>query len=316
MPTRSSFLTGVASTAGVVPLLSQRAIAQEPSVIKIAAVPFDLTAQPFYCDQLGLFRKYGLNVVLDTFTTNGAVIASSVAGGAMDIGVSNLVSLATAHDKKIPFVIIAPSGLYSYKSPADALMVSTASSFTNAKDLNGKTIASNGLKTLNEFSARAWIDQHGGDSSTVKFVEIAPAAQGEALAQGRIDAAIVSEPYLELINSSNQGRVFANCYDAVAQTFVTSGFFTTVEWARAHPDAVRKFQQAMRDSAAWANANPDKSATILAQASKVPLDVVHKMYRAVYTDKLDAAQMQPVIDVTVKYGGLPRFLADELIYRG
>ena len=72
----------------------------------------------------------------------------------------------------------------------------------------------------------------------------------------------------------------------------------------------------MRDSATWANANPDKSAAILADASKVPLDVVRKMYRAVYTGRLDAALMQPVIDVAVKYGGLTRFPVEELIYRG
>jgi NitT/TauT family transport system substrate-binding protein len=314
MLSRSRLLGGAVASACVAPLLLRQAFAQEP-VIRIAAVPFDLTAQPFYCDQLGLFKKYGLNVVLDSFTTNGAVIASSVASGAMDIGVSNLVSLATAHGKNLPFVIIAPSGLYSYKSPADALMVPATSTIDNAKDFNGKTIASNGLKNINEFAVRAWIDQHGGDSSTVKFVEIGPGAQGAAMSQGRVDAACVSEPYVELIKSSKEARVFSNCYDAIAPTFITSGFFTTMEWARSHPDFVRKFQQAMRESAAWANANPNKSAVILADASKVRLDVILKMYRAVYTDKLDAKLMQPVIDVSAKYGGLTRFSAEELFYR-
>jgi NitT/TauT family transport system substrate-binding protein len=234
----------------------------------------------------------------------------------MDIGVSNLVSLATAHVKNLPFVVIAPAGLYSYKSPADALMVPVASSIANAKDLAGKTIGCNGLKNISEFAARAWIDQHGGDSNASKFVELSPGAAGAALAQGRVDAASVSEPYVQLIESGNEARVLGNSFDAIAPTFITSGFFTTLDWAHAHAGDLRKFRLAMRDSAVWANASPDKSAAILADASKVPLDVVRKMYRAVYTDRLDAALMQPVIDVAAKYGGLTRFSVEELIYRG
>ena len=169
-------LAGVCAT----PTFAGRACAAD-AVIKIAAVPFDSTAQPYYCQQLGLFKKVCLNVVLDNFTTSGAVIASSVAGGTMDIGVSNLVSLATAHVKKLPFVIIAPSALHSYKSPADALMVPLDSKLETAADFTGTTIASNGLKNIAEFAPRAWIDQHDGDSSMVKFVEIAPPAQGPAM---------------------------------------------------------------------------------------------------------------------------------------
>jgi NitT/TauT family transport system substrate-binding protein len=315
MISRSQLLRGAAATACAAPAFLRAASAQE-APIRIAAVPFDITAQPYYCEQLGLFKKYGLNVVLDSFTTSGAVIASSVASGAMDIGVSNLVSLAAAHVNNIPFVIIAPSGLYSYKSPTGSLMVPMTSTIQNGKDFNGKTIASNGLKNINEFAARAWIDKNGGDSATSKFVEIAPATQGAALAQGRVDAACVSEPYVELIKSSKEARVLSNCYDAIAPTFMTSGFFTTLAWARSHLDVVHKFQQAMRDSAVWANANPDKSAVILANASKVPLDVVRKMYRAAFTETLDPALMQPLIDVTAKYGGIARFPIEDMIFRG
>jgi NitT/TauT family transport system substrate-binding protein len=312
MLSRSRVLAALAGACAAPTFL--RGASADDAVIKIAAVPFDVTAQPYYCDALGLFKKVGLSVELDSFTTSGAVIAASVASGTMDIGVSNLVSLATAHVKGLPFVIIAPSALYSYKAPADALMVPLDSPIKTAQDLNGKTIGTNGLKNITEFGPRAWIDQHGGDSTTVKFVEIAPPEQGPAMAQGRIDAACVTEPYLE--PTKKVARVLANCFDAIAPTFMISGFFTTLDWARAHANAVKEFQDAMRQSARWANANQDKSAVILAQAAKVDPDAVRKMYRAVYTDKLDPALMQPVIDVTAKYAGLARFDANDLIYHG
>jgi hypothetical protein len=39
------------------------------------------------------------------------------------------------------------------------------------------------------------------------------------------------------------------------------------------------------------------------------------MARAVYTDKLDPAMMQPMIDVAARYLNIPRFPAEELIFR-
>jgi NitT/TauT family transport system substrate-binding protein len=287
--------------------------APDAAQLRIGDLPFDLLAQPYYCEEMGFFTKAGLRARLESFTT-GAPIVSAVAGGALDIGGSNLVSLAIAHARKLPFVIIAPSGLYSYKAPADALVVPLNSPIKTAKDFAAKTVGVNGLKNITQFSVQAWIDKNGGDSSRVKFVEIAPAEQTAGLASGRIDGACISEPYIE--PAKKVGRVLANCFDAVAPLFIVSAFFSTLEWARANVDLVRRFQSAMKESALWANANHDKSADILAKASKVNPQTVRSMYRAVYTDKLDPALMQPVVDVTAKYAGIERFPVEEMIFRG
>jgi NitT/TauT family transport system substrate-binding protein len=300
------------AASGAAPAFVRPAFAANVSV-KIAAVPFDSTAQPYYADQMGMFKKVGLIAELDSFTTNGAVIAASVAGGSIDIGVSNFVSLASAHVKKLPFVVIAPAALYSSKAPADALVVPLSSMIKTAKDFNGKTIAVSGVRNIAEFAPRAWIDKNGGDSAQVKFLEIPPAEQVAALAQGRADAASVSEPFIAAFNGV--ARVFCHAYDAIAPTFMISGYFTTLEWARSNLDTVHKFQEAMRESAQWANAHQERSLEILAKAAKLEPNRLSTMFRAVYTDKLDPAMIQPMIDVAATYLNIPRFPADELIFR-
>jgi hypothetical protein len=46
-------------------------------------------------------------------------------------------------------------------------------------------------------------------------------------------------------------------------------------------------------------------------------DIAAKMYRAVYPERLDASAIQPVIDVTAKYGALPAtFPATDMMYQG
>ncbi len=310
MITRSRLLAGATAFAA----LSGTPAAPQNGALRIAAVPFDSTAQPFYADEQGMFKRAGLNVELNSFTTNGAVIAASVAGGSMDIGVSNFVSLASAHVKGLPFVVIAPAAIYSSKAPADALMVGLNSPMKTARDFSGKTIAVAGLKNIAEFAPRAWIDENGGDSAQVKFLEVAPAEQAAALAQGRVDAASVSEPFVAAFNGV--GRVFCHAYDAIASTFIISGYFTTLDWARAHGETVRKFQEVMHESAQWANAHQDKSLDILAKAAKFDLKTLATMSRAVYTDRLDPALIQPILDVAATYGNFPRFPAEELLLRG
>jgi hypothetical protein len=46
-------------------------------------------------------------------------------------------------------------------------------------------------------------------------------------------------------------------------------------------------------------------------------EIAAKMYRAVYPEKLEVSAIQPVINVTAKYGGLPAaFPATDMMFGG
>jgi NitT/TauT family transport system substrate-binding protein len=182
-----------------------------------------------------------------------------------------------------------------------------------AKDLNGKIVGTNGLRNIAEFAPRAWIDKNGGDSTTVKFVELPFSDMTTALAQGRIDAAVDVEPFLP--DALSSGRLFSNCFDGVAPRYALTGFFTGTAWAKAHPAEVAKFQDVMRQTALWAKNNHAASAAILSKTTNVPLELIKQSVRSEYGTDLDPALFQPVIDVTAKYSGLfPTFPASELLY--
>jgi NitT/TauT family transport system substrate-binding protein len=303
-----------AALAAAVALLWLPHAAQAQTVtLKIATIPIDVGAEVFYAQDQGFFKKAGIDAQIQSIT-NGPAITSAVASGSIDIGFSNLVSLATAYKRGLPITIIAPAGLYSSAAPTSVCVVAPNSPIKTAKDLNGKTFATNGLKNISEFGPRAWIDKNGGDSSTMKFIEMPFPEMPGALAAGHVDAALLAEPNVTEAKSTT--RLLSKCYDAIGASFMISAYFTTTTWAKAHPDLVRKFQDAIRETAGWANKNHDKTAEILVREAKINPDVAAKMNRAVYPQRLDPAQMQPVIDVTAKYGLLPApFPASEMIFR-
>jgi NitT/TauT family transport system substrate-binding protein len=100
-----AFALVFALAAGERPATSQT----EVTTIRVASTPIDVGAQVYYAQALGAFKAAGLDVQIQSID-NGAAIASAVAGGAVDIGQSNVVSIATAYTKKLPFVVLAPAG--------------------------------------------------------------------------------------------------------------------------------------------------------------------------------------------------------------
>ena len=308
---RAGLLAGLGAATGVA-VSAQRGLAQNaPPSLKISTTTVDSSAEPYYAVYGGFAKAAGLNVELIP-SQNGAAIAAAVASGAVDIGNSNLVSIAIAHAKGIPFVIIAPGGLYSSKTPSTWLFVPKGSTARTGRDFAGKTVAVNTLGGLPHFAAEAWIDKTGGRSDATKFIEMSSGDMLVGLQQNRVDGVCLVEPFVT--GGRAAGSAIAPFFDAVAPSFLISAHFTTLEWARANADIVRRFQDTIAKTAAWANANHARTGEILVNVAKLNEDTIRTMSRTVFTERLDATQIQPVIDLTAKYGAITSFSADQLIF--
>lgn len=287
--------------------------AQSRAAIHMATIPIDSGSQPFYAADLGFFAKNGLDVKIDKIS-NGPAIAAAVVSGALDVGFSNLPSIESAYKKGIPLTVIAAAGLYSDDAPTSLLMVDKNSPAKTAKDLNGKTIATNGLKNIGEYAPDAWLDKNGGDSTTVKYVEMPFPEMAGALAQHRIDAAIIAEPALTKAKAT--ARVIGKAYSAIGDEYLIGAFFSTTAWAKVHPDLVARFAASMRDAAVWANNNQLKSADVLAKYASIDAKTAATMTRSKFAEALTPALVQPTIDVSAKYKAFEgSFPAQELIFQ-
>lgn len=285
---------------------------QAPTTVHVTTLPIDAGAEVIYAKSLGYFARAGLDVDIIP-VSNGGASASAVAGGGVDIGYGDTVSVAIGHGKGVPFVIIAPAALHVPSAPTTELLVTANSPIHNASDLEGKVVAGSALTTISGYSPRAWIDENGGDSTRVRFLELPFPAMQAALEAGRVDAVMIAEPFLQSALRSGD-RVLASPYDAVSHDFIVSAYFTTAPWAKAHPDLVARFANVIHETAVWANANHARSAEILVGETKVDPATVAAMTRVRYGERLDPALIQPVVNVAAKYGGITPYSAADLIY--
>ncbi len=294
---------------------AQVAVAQTLPTVRVATTPIENGAEVYYAKEMGFFTKAGLNVEMQDIQS-GSAIASAVASNAVDVGFASLVPLAIAHNKKIPFVLIAPGAVWTQGAKNSGLFVASTSTIRSGKDLNNKVLSTAGLGTLTEYAARAWIDGTGGDASTVKFVEMGYATMPAALDAGRVAGSLINEPYFQVAGKS--GKLIGYPYDYVAKGFLIAGWFSTSQWASEHPDLATKFASAMRETATWAN-NPQNQARtleILEKYTHIDPAAAATMIRVRFGDTLSAAAIQPQIDVSAKYGGFPSFPARDIMVPG
>jgi NitT/TauT family transport system substrate-binding protein len=306
---RAAF-TALTAAAAAVPL---PAVAQSLTTIRWGTTAVESYALAIYTQEAGFFKKQGLDAQITPFQGGGAVL-TALLGGSLDYATVNWGAIGNAHAKGIPISVIAAGGLYSTDSPTTILAVAKNNTTVHTgKDLNGKTIAVSTIKDLQQASIMKWVDTTGGDSSTLKFVEMPIPEVPPALNAGRVEAGIVLEPILTAVKSDI--RVLAKCYDAITKRLMICAELGMTDYLNKNAAQTKKVAAALDECALWANANHEKAGEILTRVAKIPSSTIATMARTLYSDKIDLATVQPVIDASAQYHFLAPFKAQDLIWK-
>jgi NitT/TauT family transport system substrate-binding protein len=293
------------------PALAGRAGAADPvTTLNVINLPADSSAVVYYALDLGYFKDANLDVKITPMTNSGAIIAA-IAGGGGDIGNSVIGSVTDARAKGIPVLFFAPAGLYDATSPTAALVVPEGSPIKKAADLAGKVVAVSGLNDLTYYATRACIDQNGGKSADVKYLELPFPAMAAALDQKRIDAAYIIDPFL---TAASGLRSLGRAGGSVAPRYQATGWIASESWLAAHGDIALRYGVAIHRAAVWANSHQKESAAILTKYTKIDPALVEHMHRVIYALNLEPRLLQPPIDTAAKYSGNPAVSANTLIW--
>ena len=205
--------------AGALPLLSRRTAVAQTATIRIGTTFNEASAPMFYAADQDFFKGAGLNVEVSTLQ-NGPAVAAALSGGSLDIGGSSTFVFMNAFRHGLPYTIVEPGELYRSEDGVTAMCVPMNSSTTSARDLNGKTIAGISLGGIDQLSTMQWMDQNGGDSRTIKFVESPSSGMVDGLEAGRFAAALIIEPHLSA--AGNRIRILSKPYDTVSKKFMVA----------------------------------------------------------------------------------------------
>jgi NitT/TauT family transport system substrate-binding protein len=290
----------------------EAAAADDLRSVEIGTIAIDPCAQPFYAQDQGFFKAAGIDAKV-TILKNSSACVAALAAGSIDVASSSIPNTAFARAHGIPIRFFAPAGIYTGPVGNTIAMVAKSSTIKSGADLAGKTVAVGALKDMTQFEMSSWIDKTGGDSKTVRLVELPYAEMPAALDQGRADAAVLIEPFITTAKMTS--RILANLSDTIGGPYLVSGWVSTDDWIRRNPDLVKRFISVMQKTAIWANHHQKQSADILVKYTNILPDVAASMNRIHYADimTIDAATVQRPVDMLVRYGAMAPMSAKDII---
>src|SRR3954462_14904811 len=205
---RRAVLKGAAVIATVLP--GARPAAAQGKQIKLAYCSQLLCGVPYeVARSSGLYKKHGLDVEL-VYTRGGSAAMQALIGGGGGYPATSLDVAITAYaNVGADIRRFAVTG----RLPLFAVVTApkTASDIRTLKDLEGKTVGVSGLGNADHALTLFLLKQADADPNKVKFATMGVNLM-EALRQGQIEAGLVQEPALTLLQQSG-ARVLVNAMD-------------------------------------------------------------------------------------------------------
>lgn len=278
-------------------------------------VPPIIDSSPYYLAiQKGYFTDAGLTVTTNTRGGEGIAITSLV-NGTDQCGFAGTAAILQAAEKGLPVQIVGQLTKITTK-PADdtgMLLVGGNSPIATAKDLNGKTVAVGSLKGGGELSLRAAVDASGGDSKTMKIIEIPLPNLAASLKSGQVDAISTISPF-DGPAMADGARQILSPGSVAAPDSMQMGVACNADFVKNNRPTLEKFLKALNHGTDDTTGNPDLAKQVLPTYSDIPVDIVKQIKLPVYSSQAEASGVQQWVDLMVKYGFISNPLPLDQVY--
>jgi NitT/TauT family transport system substrate-binding protein len=245
--------------------------------VTLGYVPYSDDASLFYAQDSGIFRKHGLNV---SFVAQASPVAveASMASGTEQFGFITTPVLINLNSKGVGVKCVSTVDGNQPTNPADdstVLVAAKGSGITSIKDLAGKNVAEVQLTSLNSLAVEVLAKQAGIDPKSVHQIAIPFPQMPAALAQGRVQAAVIVAPFTQTALAEGATvlthpnlDLFPNgtltCLDAMSS------------YISANPKVVAEFRAAMDESVAYSKTHQSVVKQTLASHLSLPMATAEK----------------------------------------
>jgi NitT/TauT family transport system substrate-binding protein len=308
---RRSVLIGLAA-ASVLALAacSASAPAEKPAAgaktmtkITLGVIPIPDTAPAYLGKEKGFFADEGLDVTIQP-TTGGAAAVPGVVSGSYDFAFGNYVSGMVARDQGLDLKYVANGDSATGDPDFQAVIVPEDSPIKTPADLAGKRVSVNNLANINDTTIRGVVDADGGDSSAIKFVEVAFPDALAAVENKQVDAATVNPFVPSMVKDGN--RVIMYNFSAFDKSLDVAGYFTKGDTVKNKPDLVKAFAKAMNKSLAYAQQHPDEVRKIIATYTKMPVEQINAMVLPTFKTEFNRVALKKLGAAALKYGTIKK----------
>lgn len=242
----AAFLCALLAAGGAVPRGgSAAAAAAAPIHMGYLGVASD--AGIFIALDKGYFKAQGIELDLERFGV-GADQMALLGSGRLDIASgAPSPTLFNTILRGLPVVVVADKGSLRKGFGFNALVVRRAlvdgGQFKGLADLRGRVLGSASPASIVNFENYLILKKAGLTTRDIRIEYIEFPDQPAAMANGKIDAAVMVEPFATATDSRGVGKIVMPL-DQILPDFQTAVIFYNRDWAAAHADEARRWMVA------------------------------------------------------------------------
>ncbi len=239
--------------------------------VTLGYVPYSDDASLFYAQDSGIFKQHGLNV---TFVAQASPVAveASMASGTEQFGFVTTPVLVNLNSKGVSVKCVSSVDGNQPSNPAHdstVLVAAKGSGIKSIKDLAGKNVAEVQLTSLNSLAVMVLAKQAGVAPSSIHQIAIPFAQMPAALAQGRVQAAVIVAPFTQTALSEGATVLTHPNVDLFPNATVTC-LDAMGSYLSANPAVAAEFRAAMNQSIAYSKTHESAVKQSLVKGLSLP----------------------------------------------
>jgi NitT/TauT family transport system substrate-binding protein len=273
-----------------------------PTTVTVGTLPIANAAPMYLGMKKGFFKEEKLTLK-PQIGEGGATIIPTLINGSAQFGFVGVIPAITAVGKKVPIKIVTSSDDAAATEAKDwqTLVVPKGSPIKSVKDLPGKTVAVNALRGLAEVVISRSLEKQGVDYKAVKMLEVPFPEMPAALAAKRVDAALLTEPFLSGVLAEGGTQIDAPSVETLP-SFPNGVYVASDKYIQENGEVVDRFARAMNKSLDYAQAHPDEVRAIIPEFTKTPKAAAAKLRLPAFDSKIDEKGIELEAELTAKYG--------------
>jgi NitT/TauT family transport system substrate-binding protein len=273
-----------------------------PVTVTVGTLPIANAAPMYLGMQKGFFKAEGITIKTQV-GEGGAALIPALLSDHSQFAFVGVIPAITAVSKKLPIKIVTSSDDAAATEEEDwqTLVVPKGSPVKDVGDLPGKTVAVNALRGLAEVVISRSLEKQGVDYKKVKLLEVPFPEMPAALSQHRVDAALLTEPFLSAVLAEGGTQIDAPSVETLP-SFPNGVYVAASEYIAKNGAVVDRFARAMNKSLDYARSHPDEVRRTIPTFTKTPAEAAAKLRLPAFDSQLDRKGIELEAQLTAKYG--------------
>jgi ABC-type nitrate/sulfonate/bicarbonate transport system substrate-binding protein len=304
---RRAAIGGAVATAIAAAFFAPAALADTPLIVGKAAAQADSIILVNIGDQLGLFKKRGLDLKIVDFQGGSRMIQAIVAGE-IDIGIGSGTEMAYIA-KGVPMIAVCES---SSTIPFFAVGIPWDSPMKSLSELKGKTVGISSAGSMTDWLAQQLAVKQGWPPDAINRVAIgsSTAASSAALTLKRIDAYIGGTSTFLALEEKQVARVLAPVSSYVG-AMASGTIYASNRLTKERPAAITPFLAAWLETIRFIRANKAEAVKLQSGITKFSEHVMSRDYDIVIGMYTEDCKFKPESLATLKQSFVDLKLLDE-----